>query len=136
MAEVVGALNKKPAVVGHSFGGLITQNIAGRGLSAATVAVDPAPFKGVLPLPLAALRTTLPVQPQPAQPRPRGHPHARPVSLRLGQRGRRGGGKARCYEEFHVAAPGVADLPGGDGEPQPEDRDQGRQRRTRIAARC
>jgi non-heme chloroperoxidase len=39
----------KPAVIGHSFGGLLTQIIAGRGLAAASVAIDPAPFRGVLP---------------------------------------------------------------------------------------
>ena len=39
-AEVIGELKKKPAVIGHSFGGLLTQIVAGRGLSAATVAID------------------------------------------------------------------------------------------------
>src|ERR1700704_1883896 len=50
-ADVIGHLKKKPAVIGHSFGGLVTQIIAGRGLSKASVAIDPAPFRGVLPLP-------------------------------------------------------------------------------------
>src|SRR5260370_35518407 len=45
-AEVIGGLKKKPAVIGHSFGGLITQIIAGRGLAAVSVAIDPAPFRG------------------------------------------------------------------------------------------
>src|SRR5438132_1344540 len=48
-AGVIGQLKKKPAVVGHSFGGLITQMLAGRGLAAVSVAIDPAPFRGVLP---------------------------------------------------------------------------------------
>jgi non-heme chloroperoxidase len=60
-SEVIGQLKKKPAVIGHSFGGLLAQIIAGRGLSAATVAIDPAPFRGVLPLPLSALRVAGPV---------------------------------------------------------------------------
>src|SRR6266851_6960847 len=47
-ADVIGKLDKKPAVIGHSFGGLLTQILAGRGLSAASVAIDPAPFRGVL----------------------------------------------------------------------------------------
>jgi non-heme chloroperoxidase len=55
-SEVIGKLTKKPAVLGHSFGGLLTQIVAGRGLSAASVAIDPAPFRGVLPLPISALR--------------------------------------------------------------------------------
>jgi non-heme chloroperoxidase len=64
--EVIGRLTKKPAVVGHSFGGLLAQIIAGRGLSAAAVAIDPAPFRGVLPLPISALRSSAPVLGNPA----------------------------------------------------------------------
>src|SRR5215213_5124081 len=51
IAELIGRLERKPAVVGHSFGGLFAQIAAGRGLTAAAVAIDPAPFRGVLPLP-------------------------------------------------------------------------------------
>ena len=65
-AEVIGQLKKKPAVIGHSFGGLLVQMIAGRGLSAASVAIDPAPFRGVLPLPLSALKSASPVLGNPA----------------------------------------------------------------------
>ncbi len=65
-ADVIGQLDKKPAVIGHSFGGLLTQMIAGRGLSAASVAIDPAPFRGVLPLPISALRSSAPVLSNPA----------------------------------------------------------------------
>jgi pimeloyl-ACP methyl ester carboxylesterase len=63
---VIGALDRKPAVIGHSFGGLLAQILAGRGLSAVTVAVDPAPFRGVLPLPISALRAGSPVLQNPA----------------------------------------------------------------------
>ena len=59
--EVIGRLERKPAVIGHSFGGLLTQIVAGRGLSAASVAIDPAPFRGVLPLPFSALKSAFPV---------------------------------------------------------------------------
>jgi pimeloyl-ACP methyl ester carboxylesterase len=65
-AEVIGGLDKKPAVIGHSFGGLLTQIVAGRGLSAASVAIDPAPFRGVLPLPISALKSASPVLGNPA----------------------------------------------------------------------
>jgi len=65
-AEVIGGLQRKPAVVGHSFGGLLTQILAGRGLAEVSVAVDPAPFRGVLPLPISALRAALPVLRNPA----------------------------------------------------------------------
>jgi len=61
LAGVIGELRQKPAIVGHSFGGLMAQILAGRGLSAATVAIDPAPFQGVLPLPISALRSASPV---------------------------------------------------------------------------
>ncbi|HJX46789.1 MAG TPA: alpha/beta hydrolase [Gaiellaceae bacterium] len=64
--EVIGRLTKKPAVIGHSFGGLLTQIVAGRSLSAASVAIDPAPFRGVLPLPVSALRSASPVLSNPA----------------------------------------------------------------------
>jgi len=59
--DVIRRLDKKPAVIGHSFGGLLAQIIAGRGLAAVTVAIDPAPFRGVLPLPISALRSASPV---------------------------------------------------------------------------
>jgi pimeloyl-ACP methyl ester carboxylesterase len=65
-ADVIDELDKKPAVVGHSFGGLLAQIIAGRGLSAASVAIDPAPFRGVLPLPISALKSASPVLSNPA----------------------------------------------------------------------
>src|SRR5512138_217859 len=64
--QVLRGLKRKPAVIGHSFGGLLAQILAGRGCSAATVAVDPAPFRGVLPLPISALRSSFPVLGNPA----------------------------------------------------------------------
>lgn len=64
--EMIRRLDRKPAVIGHSFGGLLVQIIAGRGLSAATVAIDPAPFRGVLPLPVSALKSAFPVLSNPA----------------------------------------------------------------------
>jgi non-heme chloroperoxidase len=60
-SAVIAQLERKPAVIGHSFGGLLAQILAGRGLSAVTVAIDPAPFRGVLPLPLSALKAAWPV---------------------------------------------------------------------------
>lgn len=66
VAAVIGSLSRKPAVIGHSFGGLLTQIVAGRGLSLASVAIDPAPFRGVLPLPISALRSAAPVLHNPA----------------------------------------------------------------------
>src|SRR5579859_5961374 len=56
--DAIGQLKTKPAVIGHSFGGLIAQMVAGEGVAAVTVAIDPAPFRGVLPLPLSALKSS------------------------------------------------------------------------------
>jgi non-heme chloroperoxidase len=104
-AEAIAGLQKKPAIIGHSFGGLIAQILAGRGLSIASVAVNPAPFRGVLPLPIAAIRTTLPVLRNPLN-------RGRTVTLSFEQF-RYGWANAvdedearQLYEEFHVAAPG------------------------------
>lgn len=103
-AEAIGALDRKPAIVGHSFGGLIAQVLAGRGLSIATVAIDPAPFKGVLPLPVAAIRTTLPALRNPLN-------KGRAVTLsfdqfRYGWANAVPEDEARgLYEEYHVSAP-------------------------------
>ncbi|HEX6703701.1 MAG TPA: alpha/beta hydrolase [Albitalea sp.] len=63
---VIRGLATRPVVVGHSFGGLLAQILAGRSLSAATVAIDPAPFRGVLPLPFSALKSAWPVLGNPA----------------------------------------------------------------------
>ncbi|HEV2375584.1 MAG TPA: alpha/beta hydrolase [Streptosporangiaceae bacterium] len=65
-AAIIGSLARKPAVIGHSFGGLVTQILAGRGLAAVSVAIDPAPFRGVLPLPLSAVRAASPALGNPA----------------------------------------------------------------------
>jgi non-heme chloroperoxidase len=92
-AEIIGRLDKKPAVVGHSFGGLLVQMIAGRGLAAATVAIDPAPFRGVLPLPISALKSAAPVLSNPAN-------HGRAVPLTFEQF-RFGFANAVSEEEAH-----------------------------------
>ena len=54
---IIRRLDRKPVIIGHSFGGLLTMILAGRGLASASVAISPAPFRGVLPLPISALRT-------------------------------------------------------------------------------
>ena len=106
IAEVIGNLTGKPAVIGHSFGGLLAQIIAGRGLSAASVAIDPAPFRGVLPLPISSLRSAMPVLANPANRR-------RAVTLTLEQfkygwaNALSEEEAAQLYETFHVAGPGA-----------------------------
>jgi len=105
--DVIKKLNKKPAVMGHSTGGLLTQIIAGRGLSAASVAIDPGPFRGVLPLPVSALKSAGPVLKNPLN-------KGRAVTLTLDQF-KYGWANAlsdeeakELYDTYHVAAPGVA----------------------------
>jgi len=63
---IIRRLDRKPVVIGHSFGGLMTEILAGRGIAAASVAIAPAPFRGVLPLPISALRSASPVLKNPA----------------------------------------------------------------------
>jgi non-heme chloroperoxidase len=106
VAELIGSLEKKPAVVGHSFGGLMAQIVAGRGLTVAAVAIDPAPFRGVLPLPISALRSAFPVLGNPLN-------RGRAVSLTFDQF-RYGWANAldadeakELFDSFMVAAPGA-----------------------------
>jgi non-heme chloroperoxidase len=102
----VAKLSKKPVVIGHSFGGLIAQKIAGEGVVAATVAIDNAPFKGVLPLPLSALKSAAPVLTHPGNIR-------KGVSLTLeqftfGWANNLSAEEAMyLYENFHVPAAGA-----------------------------
>jgi pimeloyl-ACP methyl ester carboxylesterase len=106
-AEVIAALTTKPVVMGHSTGGLVAQMLAGQGLSAATVAIDPGVFRGVLPLPLSVLRG---VGPFLLDPRTRG----RAITLTFDQF-RYGWANAldqaeaeELYEKYHVAGSGQA----------------------------
>lgn len=63
---IIRQLDRPPIIMGHSFGGLITQLLLARDLGAAGVAIDSAPVKGVLNLPLSALRSSLPALKNPA----------------------------------------------------------------------
>ena len=107
IAEIITALKKKPAVLGHSTGGLAAEMLAGRGLSAATVAIDPGVFRGVLPLPFSVLKG---VGPFLVNPLTRG----RAITLTLDQF-KYGWANAldekeakELYEKFHVAGSGIA----------------------------
>lgn len=66
LTDVLGTLEAPPTIIGHSFGGLITQILAGRGLASVSVPIDPAPGRGVLPLPLSASKAAAPVLRNPA----------------------------------------------------------------------
>jgi non-heme chloroperoxidase len=104
--EVIRGLDRNPVAVGHSFGGLLVQILAGRGLAATTVAIDPAPFRGVLPLPISALRSARPVLGNPAN-RHRAVPLTY-EQFRYGFANAVGEGEAReLYETFAVPASGA-----------------------------
>jgi len=60
IASQLKAFERKPILIGHSFGGLLVQNLLGRDLAAAAIAIDPAPIKGVPELPLSALKSAFP----------------------------------------------------------------------------
>ena len=62
----IDLLPEPPIIVGHSFGGMIAEKLLGLGYGAAAIAIDAAQIKGVLPLPLSSLRSTLPVFKNPA----------------------------------------------------------------------
>jgi non-heme chloroperoxidase len=104
--QAIRLLQRKPVVIGHSFGGLIAQKIAGEGVAAATVAIDNAPFKGVLPLPVSALKSASPVLRNPAN-------RSKAVTLTLEQftygwtNNLDEAESAELYEKYHVAAPGA-----------------------------
>lgn len=105
--DVIKALSKKPVVMGHSTGGLLAQMLAGRGLAAATVAIDPGPFRGVLPLPFSALKVAGPFLVNPLW-------RGRAITLRFDQF-KYGWANAleeqeakELYDRYHVAGSGIA----------------------------
>ncbi len=107
LAGIVGRLERRPAIVGHSFGGLFTQILAGRGLATVSVAIDPAPFRGVLPLPVSTLKSSRPVL---GDPRNRGKAIALTwEQFRYGWVNALGEAEGReLHETYHVAAPAAA----------------------------
>ena len=105
--QIISALDRKPILIGHSTGGLLAEMLAGKGVAAATVAIDPGVFRGVLPLPLSVLKGVGPLL---ANPRTRG----RAVTLTWDQF-RYGWANAldeeealQLYDEFHVAGSGIS----------------------------
>ena len=104
--SVIEKLDTKPIIVGHSFGALIAQILAARGLAKASVAISPAPFRGVLPLPFSVLKATWPVLSNPAN-------RGRAIALNFKQF-RYGFANAvpeaeakSLYSTYHVPAPGL-----------------------------
>jgi pimeloyl-ACP methyl ester carboxylesterase len=105
--QIITALDRTPVVMGHSTGGLLAEMLAGQGLSAVTVAIDPGIFRGVLPLPLSTLRGVGPILVNPRNRR-------RAITFTFDEF-RYGWTNAldeeeamELYDEFHVAGSGIA----------------------------
>ncbi|MFF4733279.1 alpha/beta hydrolase [Streptomyces mirabilis] len=64
--QLIDGLEAQPIVIGHSFGGAVTEKLLGLNRAAAAVAVDAAQIKGVRPVPLAMLRSAFPGLKNPA----------------------------------------------------------------------
>lgn len=104
--EAIAKLDQAPVVIGHSFGGLIAMKIAGEGVASASVSIDNAPFQGVLPLPLSALKSSAPVLTNPTNSR-------KAVALteeqfKFGWGNNLSDEESKSlWETYHVAAPGA-----------------------------
>jgi pimeloyl-ACP methyl ester carboxylesterase len=105
--EVINGLEKKPVLMGHSTGGLLAEMLAGQGLAAATVAIDPGVFRGVLPLPASVLKSAGPFLINPLN-------RGRAITLTFDQfvyawANRLEEKEAKeLYDTFHVAGSGVS----------------------------
>jgi non-heme chloroperoxidase len=105
--EVIEALDRKPVIMGHSTGGLLAEMLAGQGLAAVTVAIDPGVFRGVLPLPASTLKVAGPFLINPAW-------RGRAITLTFDQF-KYGWANAldedeakELYDTYHVAGSGIA----------------------------
>jgi pimeloyl-ACP methyl ester carboxylesterase len=105
--EVINGLEQKPVLMGHSTGGLLAEMLAGQGLAAATVAIDPGVFRGVLPLPASVLKSAGPFLINPLN-------RGRAITLTFDQfvyawANRLEEKEAKeLYDTFHVAGSGVS----------------------------
>ena len=104
-AALFASLPTPPILIGHSFGGMIAEKLLGNNAATAAIGIDAAQIKGVLPLPLSALRSTLPVFKNPAN-------RHRTVSLTAEQfhygfgNAIPAGESAAIWERWAVPAPG------------------------------
>ena len=132
---VIQRLDTGPAVVGHSFGGLLTEILAGRGLAPRIGRELAGPVPGVLPLPISALRSASPVLHNPRN-RHRAVPLTYDQFRYMFANAVDEQEAADLYEAFAVAGIGCPAVPGRLGEPEPVDRGEGQDARTPIGVRC
>jgi len=67
LISVVRSVEKPPIIMGHSFGGALTQMLVARDLGAAAVAIDSAPTEGVRVNPVSQIRSLFPALNNPAK---------------------------------------------------------------------
>jgi len=105
-AQIIRSLPSKPIVIGHSFGGLIAQKLLGEGLAVAAVAIDPAQFRGVLPLPFDQLKTAFPVLSKPSNKKTSNQPNKKQFHAGFANSVSRAESDA-LYDQFVVPSPGL-----------------------------
>jgi len=66
--NIISRLPEPPLIVGHSFGGLITQLLLDQGAGVAGVALDPGPIAGIIPGPVSLLAAFPPLLAGPSSP--------------------------------------------------------------------
>ena len=64
--NLIADLDRPPILIGHSFGGTIVERLLTPDHGAAGIAIDAAPIKGVLPVPVSSLRSAFPVLKHPS----------------------------------------------------------------------
>ena len=67
LADVVGSVSTPPIIMGHSFGGALTQMLVARGLGAAGVAINSAPTEGVRTNPPSQIKSLFPALNNPSK---------------------------------------------------------------------
>ena len=105
LASVIEALDKPPIIMGHSFGGTLTQLLLARGLGAAGVVINSAPTEGVRVNPPSQIKSLFPVLNNPAKRHraagftPEQFHYAFTNTLTRED-------SDKVYERFHIPAPG------------------------------
>ena len=105
-AKIIRSLPSKPIVIGHSFGGLIAQKLLGQGLAVAAVAIDPAQFRGVLPLPFAQLKSAFPVLSKPSNKKTSNQPTKKQFHAGFANTVSQDESDA-LYDQFVIPSPGL-----------------------------